>query len=216
MIVAIDGPAGAGKGTVARALARELGWRYVDTGAMYRAIALAILEAAVEPADERGAADVARRVRIELDDGRVHLDGNDVTDPIREGRVTRAVSTVSAHPQVREALVARQRELISQAGDVVVEGRDIGTTVAPDAAVKVFLTASPEERALRRVRQLGLPEDPATIDAVQREMAARDDADASRAASPFRRAETAVVVDSTERPVAEVVEEVVALVRAVR
>jgi CMP/dCMP kinase len=216
VIVAIDGPAGAGKGTVARALAAALGWRYVDTGAMYRAVALAVLQEDVDPGDEGAVVDIARRAGIGLDDDAVYLDGNDVTDLIRTPEVTNAVSTVAAYPGVRAALVTRQRELMATTPHVVVEGRDIGTTVAPDAAVKVFLTASPRERALRRVRQLGLDEDPATLDAVQRDITTRDGADATRDASPFRQALDAVVVDSTSRTIEEVVEEVTSLVRAAR
>lgn len=214
MIVAIDGPAGAGKGTVARALAELLGWRYVDTGAMYRAIALAVLRSGVDPSDAGAAARIARDVRLEIENDGVRLDGDDVSAEIRSAEVTRAVSLVSAHPGVRAALLTRQRELMSAAPNAVVEGRDIGTAVAPDADVKVFLTASPSERARRRARQLGIEEEPPALDALEREMTARDDADASRDASPFRRAAGAVLVDSTERTIEEVVAEVAALVRA--
>ena len=213
MIVAIDGPAGAGKGTVARALAERLGWRYVDTGAMYRAVALAVLIRGATPDDAEDAARIAREARIELDGARVHLDGEDVTDRIRAPEVTRAVSSVSAHPGVRAALVARQRDLMNGSEHVVVEGRDIGTTVAPDAEVKIFLTASPRERALRRARQLGLDESESNVTAVEHEMKARDDADATRAASPFRKAEDAIVVDSTGRSIEEVVGEVTSIVQ---
>jgi CMP/dCMP kinase len=216
VIVAIDGPAGAGKGTVARALADELGWRYVDTGAMYRAIALALLQKGADLDDAPAAEAVARSSVIELAGDRVLLDGVDVGDRIRMPEVTRAVSSVSAHPGVRAALVARQRELMSGSSDVVMEGRDIGTTVAPDADVKIFLTASPRERARRRARQLDLDEDASTLAAVERAMVARDDADATRAASPFRKAPDAVVVDSTSKSIEDVVQEVASIVRGVR
>jgi cytidylate kinase len=214
MIVAIDGPAGAGKGTVTRALAEALGWRYVDTGAMYRTVALALLDRGVPPGDSGAAAEIARTARIDFDGSRIRLDGVDVGRRIRAPEVTRAVSSVSAHPDVRAALVARQRELLNGTPNAVMEGRDIGTTVVPDAAVKIFLTASPRERALRRVRQQGLDENDVTIAAVEREMTARDEADASRATSPFRKADDAVVVDSTGKTIEEVVDEVMSIVRA--
>src|ERR1700716_1185727 len=153
MVVAIDGPAGAGKSTVARALARELGFTYLDSGAMYRAVALASIGQGREPAE------VAPALRIELGD-RVLLDGRDVTDAIRRPEVSEAASRAAADPAVREAMVAEQRRLLSS-GQWVAEGRDIGTVVAPDAAVKVFLTADPEERARRRASEIGA--DPGTV-----------------------------------------------------
>lgn len=213
MIVAIDGPAGAGKGTVAKALAGALGWRYVDTGALYRAVALACLRDGIDPSDGEAAARIARSAAIVFDDERVVLDGVDATDEIRAPAVTRAVSTVSAHAEVRRALLVTQRAIVEGGGDVVIEGRDIGTTVAPDADVKIFLTAAPRERARRRALQLGLGEDAATLDRVERDVVARDEADARRAASPFRRAADAIVVDTTDRTAAEVVAIVEGLVK---
>ena len=216
MIVAIDGPAAAGKGTLARALARRLGWSYLDTGAMYRAIAVAVLDQDVSPDDEPEVTRVARAARIDIDGERVKLDGVDVSDRIRTPEVTRAVSTVSAHPAVRAVLVQSQRDLIKARDDLVMEGRDIGTTVAPDAEVKVFLTASLDERARRRALQLGLSQDESTLARLAQELAARDGADASRDASPFRRAGDALMVDSTGRSVPELVDEIAEAVARAR
>ena len=175
MIVAIDGPAGAGKSTVARGVARALGFTYLDSGAMYRCVALAVLERGGEPAD------VARAIDVEVGE-RVLLDGRDVTEAIRAPEVSEAASRVAADPGVREALVERQRELMSS-GNWVAEGRDIGTVVAPDAEVKVFLTASGEERARRRAAELG-----ADPDTVLAEQALRDERDRTREHSPLEAA----------------------------
>jgi cytidylate kinase len=200
MVVAIDGPAGAGKSSVARAVARALGFTYLDSGAMYRAVALAALERDVSPRS------VASELRIDVGD-RVLVDGRDVSAAIRCPRVSEAASRAAADPVVREAMVAEQRRLLS-GGDWVAEGRDIGTVVAPDAAVKVFLTASPEERARRRAAELGV--DPATVLA---EQTIRDERDSTRAASPLQAAPDAVVLDTTGLSLDDVVARVVALVR---
>jgi cytidylate kinase len=202
MIVAIDGPAGAGKSTIARALARELGYTYLDSGAMYRCVALAAGESGDPPAD------VARRVRINLG-RRVALDGRDVTEAIRAPEVTELSSRVAADPAVREALVAKQREIMA-GGDYVAEGRDIGAVVAPDAAVKVFLTASAQERARRRAAELG--GDQATVLADQ---ALRDERDRTRQHSPLAPAPGAVELDTTGLTIDEVVERIADLVRSV-
>jgi cytidylate kinase len=199
MVVAIDGPAGAGKSSVARAAARALGFTYLDSGAMYRVVALSALERGAEPAS------VAGSLRIDLGD-RVLVDGRDVTDAIRSPDVSEAASRAAAEPAVREAMVREQRRLLSS-GDWVAEGRDIGTVVAPDAAVKVFLTASPEERARRRAAELGV--DVATVLA---EQTVRDERDRSRAVSPLRAAPDAVELDTTGLSLDEVVARVVALV----
>jgi cytidylate kinase len=193
MLIAIDGPAGAGKSTVARAVARALGFEFLDSGAMYRAAALAAL---------RG--DDPTRVRVEVGD-RVLLDGEDVTEAIRTTEVTDMASKVSADPAVREALVERQREIIA-GGDHVAEGRDIGTVVWPDAELKVFLTATPEERARRRAEQLGA--DPASILV---EQGIRDQRDLSREHSPLAAAADAVELDTTGLDFDEVVARIVAL-----
>jgi CMP/dCMP kinase len=203
MVVAIDGPAGAGKSTVARALARALGFTYMNSGAMYRSVALASLERGEDPAA------VAPAISIELGD-RVLLDGRDVTDRIRAPEVSEAASRVAADPDVRSALVAKQRELLAQ-GDYVAEGRDIGTVVAPDAAVKIFLTASQEERARRRAAELG--GDPETVLA---EQALRDERDRTREHSPLRAAPGASEVDTTGLSVDQVVERIAELVNAAR
>jgi cytidylate kinase len=194
VIVAIDGPAGAGKSTVARAVARALGFGYLDTGAMYRAAALS------------GREDVAG-LRIELRDGRVLLDGEDVTEKIRTPEVSEAASRIAGRPEVREALVAKQREIL-HSGDWVAEGRDIATVVAPDADVKVFLTASAEERAQRRAAQYGL--DP---EAVQAQQAERDQRDSTHGRTVDGPAPGAVELDTTGLDVAAVVERIGRMVR---
>jgi cytidylate kinase len=209
-VIAIDGPAGAGKSTVARTVAETLGFRYLDTGAMYRAVALAALEAGIPLDDGVRLGSLARSVDIDVDGTRVGLDGADVTERIRASDVTDAVSRVSAHPSVREALVEQQRT-IAERDDVVVEGRDIGTIVFPNANVKVFLTASLDERARRRSEQAGLPCDDATIDRVKASIAERDDADSQRASSPLRRPSNARQIDTTDLSLDDVIAEIVRL-----
>jgi cytidylate kinase len=199
MIVAIDGPAGAGKSSVARAVAAELGFTYLDSGAMYRAVALAARERGQRPAE------VAPALEIELGE-RVRLDGRDITDAIRTPEVSEGASVAAAQPAVRAAMVAQQRRLLRE-GDWVAEGRDIGTVVAPDADVKVFLTASSEARARRRAAELGV--DPATVLA---EQAIRDERDTAREHSPLQAAPDAHTVDTTELTLPEVVDRIVALV----
>jgi cytidylate kinase len=201
MVVAIDGPAGAGKSSVARAVARELRFTYLDTGAMYRAVALAALRRDVAPAE------VAALVHVDLTDG-VMLDGEDVSELIRTPEITDAASRAAADPVVRAAMVAEQRRLLS-AGDWVAEGRDIGTVVAPDAAVKVFLTASPEERARRRAAERG-----SDASVVLAEQQTRDERDSTRAASPLEAARDAVVLDTTGLSLDAVVGQVVELARS--
>jgi cytidylate kinase len=188
-IVAIDGPAGAGKSTVARAVARALGFGYLDTGAMYRAAALA-------GRDDVGA------LRIELRDGRVLLDGDDVTEAIRAPEMSEAASRVAARPEVRAALVAKQQEVLSR-GDWVADGRDIATVVAPDAELKVFLTATPEERARRRAAELGLP-----VEQVLAEQDERDARDGGHGRTIHAPAPGAVELDTTGLSVDDVVERI--------
>ena len=212
-VVAIDGPAGAGKSTVARALAAALGWDYVDTGAMYRAVALAAIEHEIEPTDGDALARLAAQVRFEVIDDRVYLEGADVTTRIRDPEVTGVVSEVSAQRAVRGVMARRQQEL-ARAGDVVMEGRDIGTTVAPTAEVKVYLTASLPVRAERRARQLSLPQNPSTIAEIESTLQARDRADSARETSPLARADDALTIDSTELDVDAVVALIVGRVRA--
>jgi CMP/dCMP kinase len=199
MVVAIDGPAGAGKSTVARAVATALAFTYLDSGAMYRCVALASLSSGGT------AGEVAGRIRIELG-ARVLLDGEDVTDAIRTPAVSDAASKVAADPDVRAAMVAEQRRLMSS-GDWVAEGRDIGTVVMPGAEVKVYLTASPEERARRRAAELGL--DPQLVLA---EQTIRDQRDSTRENSPLRPADGAVQLDTTGVSLDQVVARVVELV----
>ncbi len=207
MVIAIDGPAGAGKSSVARAVAAELGFTYLDSGAMYRCVALAALERRLDLEDGDALGELARGLEIELDGRRVLLDGDDVSDAIRAPGVTAAASRVSVHPAVREAMVARQRALIA-AADFVAEGRDIGTVVSPEAPLKVFLTASEEERARRRAAQTG--EDfESVLDAQRR----RDARDTERAHGALRAADDAVELDTTGLGLEEVVGRVVALAR---
>jgi cytidylate kinase len=204
MVIAIDGPAGAGKSTVARALASALGFGYLDSGAMYRAVALSLAERP-GPAPER-----ARDVDIELGD-EVMLDGHDVTSAIRRREVSEAASRIASDPGVRAALVAKQRDLL-QEGDWVGEGRDIGTVVAPHAELKIYLTASPEERARRRAADLGQ----ADWRVVMRDQTLRDQQDQDREHSPLRAAPDAIELDSTDRPIEDVVRQIVGLVQDVR
>jgi CMP/dCMP kinase len=200
MVVAIDGPAGAGKSSVARALADALGFTYLDSGAMYRAVGLMTLR------HGGAASEQARRLELQLGD-RVIANGEDVTDAIRAPEVSEAASRVATNRAVRAALVAKQRELLAH-GDWVAEGRDIGTVVAPDASLKVFLTASPEERARRRADELG-----ADVDTVLRDQALRDAQDSSREHSPLAIAPGAVELDTTGLGVDEVVERIASMVR---
>jgi CMP/dCMP kinase len=200
MVIAIDGPAGAGKSTVARAVADRLGFTYLDTGAMYRCVALAA-------ADQReDAAAVAQRIDIEVGDC-VRLDGRDVTTAIRSPEVSANASRVAADPGVRQALIAKQREIL-QHGDWVAEGRDIGSVVAPDAAVKVFLTASPEERAKRRATDLGGADHTTVLQDLQQ----RDARDATADRTVLEPAPDATPVDTTGLTVDEVVEQIATLV----
>lgn len=202
--LAIDGPAGAGKSTVARAVADALGWSYVDSGAIYRAVALAVLRAGANAADEDAVAPIAEGAEVHLEGRRVLLDGEDVSERIRASDVTRVVSTVAAHPRVRAALLGKQRELAATS-DVVMEGRDIGTAVLPGAEVKVYLTAAASERARRRALEQGLPQDDATLASMERELSRRDTADATRDVAPLTRAEGAHEVDTTGLTLDEVV-----------
>jgi CMP/dCMP kinase len=215
-VVAIDGPAGSGKSTVANGVAEALGLRVLDTGAMYRAATLAALDAGVDLADEAAVTDVAEAAAIVLEEGHTHLDGRDVTTTIRGPAVTAAVSVVSAHPGVRKVMVRRQRAWVREHGGGVVEGRDIGTVVLPDAEVKVFLTASDRERARRRQRDEAEAARPTALDAVREAIARRDELDSGREASPLKPAADAVVIDTTERDPADVVAEIVTRFRAAR
>jgi len=209
VVVAIDGPAGTGKSSVSKALAQAIGARYLDTGGMYRMVTLAVLRADIDPADADAVAQTAEAVQMSVDyrpDGdRYFLCGEDVSTEIRGDRVTGAVSAVSSVPAVRTRLVGLQREMAKGSGSVVVEGRDIGTVVLPDAPVKIFLTASAETRARRRNEQnvaAGLPDD---YEAVLADVRRRDHLDSTRAVSPLRAAPDAVVVDTSEMTEAQVI-----------
>jgi cytidylate kinase len=205
MVIAIDGPAGAGKSSVARAVADALGFTYLDSGAMYRCVALAAIERSADLDDDAAMGKLADSLHIELEGERVSLDGRDVSAAIREPEVSEASSRVSVHPQVREAMVAQQRQMIDR-GRYVAEGRDIGTVVSPEAPLKVFLTASAQERARRRAAQTG--EDAGAVLGAQRE---RDERDESREHSALRPAADAIEIDTTRIGFDQVVERVTAL-----
>jgi cytidylate kinase len=213
-VVAIDGPSGSGKSTIGRGVAAALGLDILDTGAMYRAVTAAVLRAGVQPEDADGAAEVARSVVLGGGDGVTTLDGEDVSAEIRTPAVTAAVSAVAAHPAVRTVLVARQRAWVEAHAGGVVEGRDIGSVVFPDAPVKVYLTASEAERARRRTLDEAAAQRDRTIEDVRTTMAARDAADTGRAASPLVTAPGALVVDTTDRTPADIVAEIVRAFRA--
>jgi CMP/dCMP kinase len=215
--VAVDGPAGTGKSSVSRGLARALQARYLDTGAMYRIVTLAVLRAGIDPADQAAVGTASTAVQLSVgsdpDEDRSYLDGEDVSSEIRGDAVTRAVSAVSSVPAVRTRLVELQRTLARGPGSVVVEGRDIGIVVLPDADVKVFLTASAETRAKRRNDQnvaAGLSDDYAGVLADVRR---RDHLDSTRAVSPLRAASDAVVVDTSEMTEPEVIARLLRLVK---
>ena len=211
MIVAIDGPAGAGKSTVARRLAERLGFRYLDTGAMYRAVTWLAMQRGLPLGDGGPLGELASANPVTFDEGgRVSIAGTDVTASIRAARIDRQVPVVARHPEVRLVMRERQRELGHQ-GNVVIEGRDIGTVVAPDAEVKVFLTASPEERARRRAAELGTD-----VETVMRDQALRDAQDMDREHSPLKLAPGAVELDTSGLSVDEVVERIVELVERAR
>ena len=207
MVIAIDGPAGAGKSTVAQAVARALGITYLNSGAMYRCVALAALRAGVGLDDGVGLERLIRGLEIALADGGVLLNGEDVSEAIRAPEVASAASRVSVHPEVREAIVERQRALIA-AGDYVAEGRDIGTVVSPDASLKVFLTASDAERARRRAAETGEP-----LAEVLAAQATRDGRDRGREHGALRAADDAVEIDTTALKLDDVVRQIAALAR---
>ena len=217
VVVAVDGPAGTGKSSVSRGLAHELRARYLDTGAMYRIVTLAVLRAGIDLTDQAAVVAVASNAKLSVgydpDEDRSYLDGEDVSSEIRGDEVTKAVSAVSSVPAVRTRLVDLQRTLIGGPGNVVVEGRDIGTVVLPDADVKIFLTASAETRARRRNDQnvaAGLLDDYA---AVLADVRRRDHLDSTRAVSPLRAAPDALVVDTSEMTEPEVVAHLLQLVK---
>ena len=211
-VIAIDGPAGAGKTTLARAVAKAVGWDFIDTGAMYRAITLGAKQKGVATDDADSLAGIAATAQIEMRGDTVWLDGADVTARIRERDITAAAPEVAAHPEVRKALVEWQRE-IAGSRDVVMEGRDIGTVVVPDAVLKIFLNASLPERARRRAAELDMDGSIEELEAMERTIASRDAADSGRVASPLQKAPDAIEIDTTDRSVTEIVDEISNLLR---
>lgn len=202
-VIAIDGPAGSGKSTVAKALAARLGLRYLDTGAMYRSVAFAALRRGVDPSEPEPVAKIAAGVEIDLDrDGHVFVDGVDATIEIRGPEVTRAVSIVAANPDVRREMCSRQREWATKHGGGVMEGRDIGSVVFPDARLKIYLDASPEVRAARRSKEVS----DLSYESVAADLARRDALDQSREHSPLLTPEGSVVIDTSDMTVDEIVE----------
>ena len=216
LVVAIDGPSGAGKSTAGRAVAERLGYVFLDTGAMYRALALAALRAGVALDDAAEVARLATGLRLDLrPGGAVILDGEDVTATLRTQEVGAAASRVSVHPPVRRHMVARQREM-GQAGGVVMDGRDIGTAVFPDADVKFYVDAHPRQRATRRHEELTQRGQASDLDTIEREIRARDHADSTRAESPLTRAPDAIHLDTTELGLDEVVRRMLAAIGKLR
>lgn len=205
-MIAIDGPAGSGKSTVARGLARRLGLDYLDTGAMYRAVAFAVLRRGADPQDAAATVNIARSADLAVGEDSVQVDGVDATIEIRGPEVSRAVSIVAANPDVRDELVRRQREWVAQRGGGVVEGRDIGTVVFPDALLKVFLVARPEVRAERRAAEVTQ----LAYETVAADMARRDALDEGRAASPLKMADDALEIDTSDLTVEQVVDKLAA------
>ena len=203
-VIAIDGPAGAGKSTVARQVSTATGLRYLDTGAMYRCVALAVQQSSTDPHDAEAVGDIAREVSVIIERDAAKLNGKDVSTEIRSGEINGIVSIIAAHTPVRDAMREQQRRWIRDHQGGVVEGRDIGTVVFPDAILKVFLTASPQVRAERRVGQTG-----GDIDAVAASIAERDHLDSTRLDSPLKPSQDSVVVDSSRRTIEEVVAEIV-------
>lgn len=211
LVIAVDGPAGAGKSTVAQAIAKRLGYVYIDTGAMYRALTLQAARNSVSPDDGQALVHLLQRTNIRLEKNRVLVNGEDVTEAIRSPEVTTAVSKVASHPDVRKHMVKMQQALAAEGG-VVMDGRDIGTTVLPNAELKIFLTADVSARAERRWRELRAAGHDVNIEDVCKAILERDRQDKERAESPLRAADDAVVVDSTNCPIDEVVDKVLELV----
>lgn len=224
-VIAIDGPAGSGKSTLAKALADRLGLECLDTGAMYRAVAFAVLRAGGDPFDDAFAASVARTIDLRLESGRVLVDGVDATVEIRGASVTRAVSVVAANPEVRAELVARQRQWARRRGGGVLEGRDIGTVVFPHAEVKIHLVADPAARARRRAVQsaevvsggVGRAPEPVAavaVESVAADLARRDRIDSTRPVAPLAVAEGAVVIDTTDTTCEQTLEQIMGMLTA--
>jgi cytidylate kinase len=213
VIIAIDGPSGAGKGTLARTIAERLGYRHVDTGAMYRAVAWSALQAGLSLDDEAAVSALAVRAELDQRDGRITIDGQDVTRAIRTPEMDRAAAAVAKLPAVRRALVRRQQALGAD-GNVVMEGRDIGSVVFPDAPVKIYLDASPAERARRRASDSAhTGGSQGSVSAVEHDLLTRDQTDSTRAVAPLTLAPGAIYIDTTTMPIDAVVEKVLMLVQ---
>lgn len=211
LTIAIDGPSGAGKGTLARSVADRLGYRHVDTGAMYRAVGWKAQQDGLPLDDDEAVAALADQSRIVQEDGRTEIDGYDVTREIRTPAIDKAATSVARLPKVREALVRRFRD-IGRGGAVVMEGRDIGTVVFPDADLKFYIDASPEERARRRAADPAHTGGQASLELVQSDIASRDKSDSTRSVAPLTRANDAIYIDTTSMPIEDVVDRVLALI----
>jgi cytidylate kinase len=210
VVIAIDGPAASGKGTIAAGVARELGFRYLDSGSLYRLVALKALRDGIALDDETALANAAANLNVAFDSGGVSIDGKDATEGLRSEAVSAAASRIAVYPAVRQALLARQRAFRQPPG-LVADGRDMGTVVFPDATVKVFVTASAEERAARRYKQLIAKGISITLDSLLRDIRERDVRDATRPASPLRAAPDAVNLDTTDLSITAAIDAVLAL-----
>ena len=211
LVIAIDGPSGAGKGTLARTVAERLGYRHIDTGAMYRAVAWKAAQEGLSLDDDAVVAELARRAQYRQADGRITIDNHDVTRAIRTPDMDKAAASVARLPHVREVLVGQQRAM-GAGGAVVMEGRDIGTVVFPDADVKLYIDASPEERARRRASDPAHTSGRASLASVQSELVARDTSDSTRSVAPLQIAKDAVYIDTTSMPIEVVVNRVMMLI----
>jgi cytidylate kinase len=219
MIVAIDGPAASGKSTTAKAVAKRLGFTYVDSGAMYRAVTLMALREGVPVEDAEKVAELAKKAQIEFktikEEQHVFLNGEDVSEAIRLPEIAKNISPVAANPKVREILVRKQREM-GQSTDIVMDGRDIGTVVFPDADVKIYLIASVEERAKRRMKELKEKGITTTLDEIKEEIARRDHADMNRNVGPLKKADDAIEIDTSHLTIEEQVEKIVEIVKKIQ